>query len=489
MTDSVYADNPSDAAASATTTLDPPALRGPAMLDLEGDRGRGPSLDPAQESLASALRLTFRIVQGVMLLLAAAFLISGVQTVGESERGIKLVFGAVTQAEVQPGIRWNWPYPFGEIVRVGTSQESVNIGDAFMPKLHPSQRAKRWTEIQTPKNQLKPGEDGSIVTADGAIAHLECAVTFHRDDPVANAQNVYSLDEARLIRASTQRGIVLAAARTPIDGLLRQSSTSSVMGSFATQVRRAAQEILDRVGSGIIIDTVTVRDPRPPLAVAKQFDAVARAETEAAKLREDANRAARLTLTDMAGAAAEPLLERIDAYERALEMGSDAEREPDSIMAQIDALLDGAPVTIDGAAVEITPGGQVTRILNDARQYRTDVVTRARSRAEVFEAKLAQFRVDPAVLVASDWADAYQAFLKDHYETIVTPPHTNGELVLTPDPEIPRKMERERNRRQADMTIQERIDYLQNVFNVREDERKAREARERKQSPSGGSSG
>ncbi|RMH30162.1 MAG: hypothetical protein D6693_01125 [Planctomycetota bacterium] len=470
----------------AATALDAPPARGAAVLDLADNQAAGPSLDPAQESLASALRLTFRIVQFVMVLLVAAFLISGVQTVGESERGIKLLFGRVSQANVQPGIRWNWPYPFGEIVRVGTSQESLSVGDAFMPRLSASQRSRRWTEITTTKNQLKPGEDGSVVTADGAIAHLECSVAYHRDDPVANAQHVYSLDEASLVRLAVQRGVVLAVAQTPIDALLRQSASGS-SGSLSEQIRRSAQAVLDRSESGIVIDTVSVRDPRPPLAVAKEFDAVAQAEAEAAKVREEASQAARLALTDMAGEAAEPLLDRIDAYERALELGSDAGETPDAVLAQIEALLEGRPVEIGGRTVEAAPGGQVTEILNQGRQYRTDVVARARSRAEVFQAKLAQFRTDPAVLVASDWADAYLTFLSNHYETILVPEGSEGELILTPDPSIPRKLERERNLRQAQETIQGKIEFLQNRSKLREQERLEREARQRRQQgrPSG----
>lgn len=456
--------------------------RGASFFENDGAGAAGPSLDPAQESLANALNLTFRIVQLVMVLLAAAFLFSGVQTVGESERGIKLSFGAVTASDVQPGIRWNWPYPFGEIIRIRTSQQSIDLGYAFMPQLPAQDRARPWSQVITTKPRLDPAVDGSVVTADGALAHLECSVTFHHDDPVANATNIYAPDEMRLVRTAVERGVVAAVAQTPIDGLLRQSGeVADRQASLESRILSSAQAMLDTMDSGIRLDNVNVRDPRPPLAVTKEFDAVSRAEADAAKQREDAERASRLILNGVAGEAHAPLLERIDAYERAIELG--ATSDADAILGQIDSLFEGAPVKINGVVTEGLVGGDVTRILNDARQYRTDVVTKAQSRAAIFQAKLTQFRADPSVLVATAWSDAFREFL-DHglYETMLLPAGATGEFILTPDPDIPKQIEGERNLKQATKTIKGKIQYLEKTTR----ERTEKQARERRQRGSGG---
>lgn len=455
--------------------------KGVSFLD-PGDEGSlGPSLDPAQESLASALNLTFRFVQLVMVLVGVAFLISGVQTIGESERGVKLLFGRITASDVEPGIRWNWPYPLGEIVKARTSQEAVDLGYTFMPNLNARERSIPWGQITNTRSRLKPGEDGSVVTADGAIAHLEVSITFHREDPVANATNVYSSDEMEIVRSAVERGVVATVAEMTIDQLLRQGGAAAgVMGSLEARVRRTAQEMLDTIDSGIRIDNVNVRDPRPPLAVYKEFDAVARAEAEAAKQREEATRAYRQTLTDIAGEAHEIILDRIDAYERAIELNQEDEAE--TILAQINAILEGAPVEVDGQTYVGLTSGLVTRILNSARQYRTDVVTIARSRADTFNAKLAQFRTEPSVLVTTDWTKAYREFLDNGlYETILMPGGSTGDFVLTPDPDIPKLLEAERNRAQAKDTIQSRIEELKERHR-----RWSRDQRERDRQASGG---
>ncbi len=449
--------------------------------DLFPDQGRTEVTDSAQESLASALKLTFRVVQMVMILLVVAFLVSGFQTVGETERGVKLTFGKVTRRDLQPGVQWSWPFPIGEMVKVRTGQETLDLGDFFMPNLFPSQRSKPWSEVNQRKVKLTPGTDGSLITADGALAHLECSVRYHREDPVANAMHVYTADESGIVRAAVERGIVSTVAEMSIDQLLRQGgSGASEMGVRGSRIKQIAQETLDAINSGIRIDSINVRDPRPPLAVFIEFDAVSKAEAESAKQRENADRAYRLTLNDVAGEAYEILLDRLDAYELATDLNRNDDAE--AILTQINALLEGEPVEIDGKIYEKSVAGEVTLILNDARQYRTDIVAQARSKVDIFHAKLTQFRKEPSVLITADLTRAYRAFLDNgQYETILLPPGASGDIVLAPDPDIPRQIETERNTKQAKETIQGRIDFLQNRARLRTE----RANREKKQKSGG----
>lgn len=471
MTDGMFQDESADLSGSGASSHPHSALFSAQGQPMEGNA----IADPAQESLASALKLTFRVVQMVMILLVVAFLVSGFQTIGETERGVKLTFGKVTRQDLQPGVQWSWPFPIGEMVKVRTGQETLDLGAFFMPNLFPSQRAKPWSEITQRKTKLTPGTDGSLITADGALAHLECSVRYHRDDPLANALNVYAADESRIVLAAVERGIVSTVAAMSIDQLLRQGGSGAAdMGVRGTRIKQIAQEMLDAIGSGIRIDSVNVRDPRPPLAVFVEFDAVSKAEAESAKLRENADRAYRLTLNDVAGEAHQVLLDRLKAYEIATELGN--EENADAILSQIHALMEGEPVEIDGEMYEELASGEITLILNDARQYRTDVVAQARSKVDTFHAKLVQFRKEPSVLITADWTRAYRAFLDNgQYETILLPAGATGEIVLSPDPDIPRQIESERNFKQSKETIQGRIDFLQNRARQRS-ERSRREA-------------
>ena len=53
------------------------------------------AMDPANQSLANALRLSFRVLQAVIVVLVAMFLISGVKIVKQGQSGVMLRFGAV----------------------------------------------------------------------------------------------------------------------------------------------------------------------------------------------------------------------------------------------------------------------------------------------------------------------------------------------------------------------------------------------------------
>ena len=52
-----------------------------------------PSLDPAQQSLSDALRLSFAVLKVVMIVLAVFFLASGFFTVNQKQAALVLRFG------------------------------------------------------------------------------------------------------------------------------------------------------------------------------------------------------------------------------------------------------------------------------------------------------------------------------------------------------------------------------------------------------------
>ena len=73
------------------------------------------AMDPANQSLGEALRLSYRVLQVAILALVVVFLFSGFQTVQEGQTGVKTFFGRVVGApgdeQVSPGLQPFWPYP------------------------------------------------------------------------------------------------------------------------------------------------------------------------------------------------------------------------------------------------------------------------------------------------------------------------------------------------------------------------------------------
>src|SRR5262245_23354980 len=61
-------------------------------------------LDPANQSLADALGMMLRLVQLAMVVLIGLYLFSGLQSVQEGQRGVRLLFGKVEDSNLEPGM-------------------------------------------------------------------------------------------------------------------------------------------------------------------------------------------------------------------------------------------------------------------------------------------------------------------------------------------------------------------------------------------------
>lgn len=478
------------------------------------------SLDPAQRSLAEALRISFFLLQVGMLVLIGLFLVSGAQQVRESERGIRLTFGRVSEQDVAPGLHFSWPFPVGEFLTVQTGLVSQDLDAEFWPRMTETQKKQALdTLTQLTGIGLAPATDGSLITGDNNLVHAQWRVEYHRESPTDFVRNVHTPDEPRLVRAAVQRGVVRAVAEMPIEELLKQGGagaavvappadattpptgaegqppatgaaqpattpestpagtpatppaptgapgapaaaparTSSASGesALAARVRRIAQETLDAVGAGIRIDQCVLKQLTPPLPVRPSFQQVQAAQSQAEKAREDAEKDRRTELNKVAGLAHPFILDRIDAYERAIETNDDAAAT--GALTQINSLVEGEPVEIGGERLERLASGEVTDIINAARRYRTEVVSSSRSDVESFRAKLEQYRVSPAVLLNREWTDAFLEMLAGPtVQVMLVPPDASLELWLNSDPEYLKAQERERNKQQIQATITQR---------------------------------
>jgi len=418
------------------------------------------ALDPAQKSLADALRITYRIIQLVMIVLLALFVLSGFETVGEGERGVSLTFGAIKQSDLRPGQQFHMPYPVGELVTVHTGSNEVRIDRDF----YPGRRAVQQPTIRR-QRQLKPGEDGSLLTGDGSVVHAQWSAVYSvREDGVSDyVQRLQPDDAARMVRAAVKRGAVRVVASLTVDEFLKQSASENAFvgeAAIETRVRDVAQRTLDAVESGVTVERVTLDDRSPPGFVKEIFDEVSRQTSEAAKAREDAQRYAREQLNAVAGAAAQDLVDLIDEFERQTDAGDDPAAE--ETLARIDAILNGEPIEVPGAPARVV-SGEVTQIISQAERYRTDVVTRAQAAADRFTAKLALYRDNPAVFVATEWTAAYERFIeRSEVQVFAMPPGASMELLINRDPDISRDAETERNQQQAEETLDQRMETILN---------------------------
>ncbi len=447
------------------------APRRGASMTLQTDdvrQARAASLEAANQSLADALRIMYRLLQVVMIALAALFLLSGFQQVDESERAVKIEFGRVVDANLETGAHFSLPYPLGEVRKVATSAEPIRLDTSFFPRLSQADQGKPFQETSLGRTTLIPGTDGSLITADVNLAVARWQITYERAEPEKFLEHIVADDERTLVQRVAESAIVHAAASRTADELIGGGADGGGAQTAVLQrdVQARMQERLDAVDSGIRVVAVTLTDQiYPPRRVYDSFlrsdSAVSQAEADISAARKEADQ----ILTQVAGTAYRPILQLIDVYERLLDDGDEESAEHtlevlfdvlDGAYAEQSLIIDG----VDYGQVQVT--GQASRLLTEARSYRDTVVQEARSDAERFAASRRVFEQSPELFVTTVFQEAMLGLFRNTPVELFTIPDPEGafEILLNSDPEIAAAIERERNRREREAAERERNERL-----------------------------
>jgi regulator of protease activity HflC (stomatin/prohibitin superfamily) len=419
----------------------------PASVQLRSSGDEGTDLatlmDPATRSLADALRITYRILQLGMVALVVIFLFSGVKSVQTSEKGVRLLLGKIEDDNLPPGLQITLPAPFGELVTVPSGVETLKLESEFWPNLPENDRRKSPEELKnSPRGKLDPATDGSIITADGSLAHARFTVTYKRDNVRNYLASVQNREQAeRLVRSAVMRGVVHAAAGVTIDEFWSDRADTQRTGRYqdiAATARALAQKTLDDMRSGIRLEDLSIQDRTPPIDVINTFQQVQTDDAKAAQQRNLAEEERAKTLAAAAGQNADALLKLIDRYDTALT--TQDEQAAEGELRRIDDLLDGKELEIDGVKVQGI-GGMTSATLSSAHEYRSSIVSRAQSDAALFEVKRQSFINNPQVMMTGEWTEAYRKFLKqEKVEILSLPPNTTTiELLLNIDPTLRRQ--------------------------------------------------
>jgi|TARA_B100000959_G_scaffold224210_1_gene237748 membrane protease subunit HflK len=125
--------------------------------------------DARTRALAEALQSSFKVIRVLMVILAIAFIGSGITKVNENEQALLLRFGEHKKT-LDPGLRFAWPYPIDEIVKIEVEKErdiESNVG---------------WItgEDEEPQDSFsfQPDYDGYALTGDGNTIHIKATMNF-----------------------------------------------------------------------------------------------------------------------------------------------------------------------------------------------------------------------------------------------------------------------------------------------------------------------
>lgn len=398
--------------------------------------------DQAYKFLADALRASFTLLKIIIVVLLALFLFSGFQTVGPYEKALVLTFGKISgegeRRILEPGLRWVWPYPIQEIVRIPV-EKKINLAleslwyyeraedklkgrQSFGPTLNPLVDGYSLTRGERQKN----GENQS----DYNIVHTKWQLTYQITNPEFFFKNAYVDFED--IEAGQNYSDVIEENITPmLKALFADAAVSTLVNytiddvlfgqisSITDHVKTTLQDKLSRIESGITVVSIQLNSQAPPRQVADAFWASVQAANLKETLIKEAQAYYDKSLNETAGSVAEELL-------GVLEDGNVTPKQLDKLWPQL--------------------AGKAQDIIAKAEAYRTRVVEDAKANAEYFSSLLPEYRKSPKLVVQKIWQDAVQQVLDEADEKIVMQPTGNEKeirVTISRDPAIKQKQEEE----------------------------------------------
>jgi regulator of protease activity HflC (stomatin/prohibitin superfamily) len=372
------------------------------------------AMDPANQSLGEALRLSYRVLQAVILVLIVLFLVSGFQTVDDGQTGVKTVWGkivAVDGAEaLDTGAQFSiYPYPIGEFVLFQDENRTVDLGNVFAPVgkgLLPFEQLIERADVST---QLRPGPrgDGFLLTRDGDIAHLEVSVRYGIVQPGSFVRRVNDSDQTRdanrLVKLAVQRAAVQIVAEASLQELTDQTD------DVRARIQQHAQATLDDLHCGIQITQIQVQRAYAALAIEKGRGDLLNARVNAAESVDKARQRANEALNKVAGSDSPQLIQLIEEYED-LDQRGDAEAP--NVLAAIQTKMDA------------TQSGEIAQIIQDAKGHKSRIEANLGIEYRRFASLLPAYRQNSRLLVRQQWLSVYTAIFS----------RPDAEMIYVPDP-------------------------------------------------------
>ena len=284
----------------------------------------------------------------LVALIVVIWLASGFYIVDEGRRGVVTRFGKYTET-TQPGPRWHLPFPIEAVELVEFSQvKTIEIGYR-----------------NTPKNKID--KEAVMLTDDENIIDIQFAVQYNlksAEDYVFNNRRPDQI--VAYVAESAIREIV---GKSKMDFALYEGREQ-----IAKQTEQLMQQNLDRYGTGVFVQKVTLQNVQPPDKVQAAFD-------------------------------------------DAVKAGQDRERLKNEGQAYANDVVPRAR-------------GNAARLLEEANGYRTEVEQRAQGDAERFSRVLVEYQKAPGVTRDRLYLDMMQTVLGNSSKVLVD--QKSGSLLYLP---------------------------------------------------------
>jgi membrane protease subunit HflK len=193
---------------------------------------------------------------GALAVLGAAALIwlgSGFYIVNEGQAGVVTTFGRYTET-TPAGFRWRAPWPI-------QSHEVVDVLSLRTLEIGARGRADRLKEAL-------------MLTDDENIVDMHFTVQYRIKETAEGARDFLfnSKSPTESVSQSAESAMREVVGRKLMDSVLYESRQE-----IAEEVRKRMQEMLDRYGTGIVVQAVAIQNAQPPEQVQAAFDDAVRA--------------------------------------------------------------------------------------------------------------------------------------------------------------------------------------------------------------------
>lgn len=344
-------------------------------------------LDPANKSLADALKISFIVLKVIMIILVIIFFLSGIFTVAADECAIVLRFGKIrgdTTAEriLEPGLHLAIPYPIDTIIKLPGKNAILSMSlDSFW-----------YAEQGGSRGSLNPVTDGYCLTRNDSviglsgndynIVHSKWKLTYRITEPELFFKNVFikapvpGQSFVSIIEAELKPLLEAILSDSVIATLVNYSIEEAISNDaqISEDVERLLQKKLEGIDSGIEVDSVQITRPI-------------------------------IWPRQVAG-----------AFEKSIRAGNRSQQEITEAKSYAENLLS-----------ETT--GQASELRALARAYRTQVVENARARAEYLHKLSPEYRKRPELVIHKIYQDAIEEVLANVQEIIIVQPAANADKV------------------------------------------------------------
>ena len=207
------------------------------------------------------------------LLVVVVWFGTGFYRVQPNEEGVVLRFGAFTYW-TPPGLHWHLPWPIERVeLPAVTRINRTEIG-------YRSSGGGR-IESGTDNGGRDVLAESLMLTGDENIIDIDVAIFWRINNAADFLFN--TKDPETLVRGVAESSMREVIGHTPI-----QPALGPLRGQIESDVLKQTQQILDRYKSGVEVTQVQLQKVDPPAAVIESFRDVQRANTDAERMRNEA---------------------------------------------------------------------------------------------------------------------------------------------------------------------------------------------------------